>query len=46
MRSRDLKDPAMVLDQMRAALGNSPDFDLVYEGTHFHLEYQPTYRGA
>lgn len=34
-----------VASALREALGNNPDFDVVVEATHIHLEYQPKYRG-
>ena len=30
-----------VADELRDALGNSPDYDVVLEADHIHLEYQP-----
>ena len=41
LRSRFFSDPEMILGLCREALGNNPDLDMIYEGNHFHLEYQP-----
>jgi len=30
--------------QLRDALGNNPDYDIVLEATHIHIEYQPKRR--
>lgn len=34
-----------VADELRDALGNSPDYDVVLESDHIHLEYQPKRQG-
>ena len=31
---------------LRLALGNSPDYDVILESTHIHIEYQPKLRGS
>ena len=41
IRSRWFDEPQAVLDTCLLALGNSPDFDMILESDHFHLEYQP-----
>lgn len=33
-----------VADELRDALGNSPDYDVVVESDHIHFEYQPKSR--
>jgi len=43
-RSRDLPDKTKFLIDCKEALGNSPDFDLILESDHYHLEYQPKRR--
>lgn len=35
----------LIAQQIRDALGSSPDYDVVLEDTHIHVEYQPKYRG-
>ena len=46
LRSRNLKpsDWEIVADQLKTALG--PQFDVVLEKDHFHLEFQPKERIA
>ena len=46
LRSRDLKpaDWELVAEEIKIALG--PQFDLVLEPDHFHLEFQPKERIA
>jgi hypothetical protein len=39
LRSRTLKAPSLVASEIRDALG--PDFDVVVESDHIHMEYQP-----
>lgn len=39
------KVPA-VADMLKEALGQNPDFDVVVEKDHIHIEWQPKYRGA
>jgi len=41
LRSRFFSDPEAILALCRGALGHNPDIDMIYEGDHFHLEYQP-----
>lgn len=46
LRSRDIPEPkqAEVLTAMKAYLG--PAFDLILEGDHFHVEYDPQHDGG
>lgn len=49
IRSQWFDDPEVVLEVCQQALGNSSDFDMIFEGKgeaweHFHLEYQPKRR--
>jgi len=44
IRSRWFSNPVEVLQDMKAALGNSKDFDIILESNHYHLEYQPKRR--
>ena len=41
LRSRFFNDPLTILALCKEALGDNPAFDMIYEGDHFHLEYQP-----
>jgi len=46
LRSKWFTHPEQVIALCKEALGNSPDYDMIYEGKgkiyeHFHLEYQP-----
>lgn len=46
LRSKWFEHPEQVLALCKEALGNNPDFDMIYESKgeiyeHFHLEYQP-----
>ena len=48
MRTRYFKDREQVEEvaaEIRTRLGNSPDYDVVVESNHIHMEYQPKYRG-
>jgi hypothetical protein len=45
LRSRFFDDPKLILELCKKALGNNPDLDMIYEGNHFHLEYQPKRKG-
>ena len=45
LRSRFFDDPELILKLCKKALGNNPDLDMIYEGNHFHLEYQPKRQG-
>lgn len=44
-RTRNVPDTAQLLKMVRAAFGNSPDFDVILEVDHLHVEYQPKRRG-
>lgn len=44
LRSRFFNDPEMILALCKEALGNNPDYDMIFETNHFHLEYQPKRR--
>ncbi|MBL4664303.1 MAG: hypothetical protein JKY22_12300 [Flavobacteriaceae bacterium] len=44
LRSWIFNNQGDVLEQCKKALGNSPDFDLILESDHYHLEYQPKRR--
>jgi hypothetical protein len=46
LRTWGFPDAAVVVDQLREALGNNPDYDVVLEKDHIHLEYQPKLRSA
>lgn len=35
-----------VAERLRDALGNNPDYDVVVEATHIHIEHQPKRRTA
>ena len=37
IRSRDMKDPLLVSQGLNNILG--PDFDVIFEGDHTHIEY-------
>ena len=39
----DESEVPAVASALRDALGNSPDFDIVVEKTHIHIEWQPEY---
>jgi len=41
LRSRFFADPEMIAGLCREALGNNPDFEIIVEGNHFHIEHQP-----
>ena len=41
LRSRFFNAPELILGLCKEALGHNPDLDIIYEGNHFHLEYQP-----
>ena len=46
LRSKWFDEPEAVLQTCLMALGNNPDFDMIFEAKgedweHFHLEYQP-----
>ena len=41
LRSRFFSHPEKILALCKEALGNNPDYDMIFEGNHFHLEYQP-----
>ena len=43
-RSRTVPDKTQFLIECKIALGHSPDFDLILESDHYHLEYQPKRR--
>lgn len=47
LRTRDFSDDIKQTAawNLRSALGDNPDFDVVVEEDHIHLEYQPKYRG-
>lgn len=45
IRSRWFTHPQQVLGLCKEALGNSPDYDMILESDHFHLEYQPKRKG-
>lgn len=38
--------PKTVGQNLSDALGNNPDYDVVVEKDHIHLEWQPKYRGG
>lgn len=44
LRSRTFSNPEIILQECKEALGFSPDYDIVLEYNHFHLEYQPKRR--
>ena len=44
LRTRYFSNPESVAQQLREALGNNPDYDVVVEKDHIHLEHQPKYR--
>ena len=44
IRSRTTPDKEFLLKKCKEALGNSPDFDMILESDHYHLEYQPKRR--
>ena len=37
IRSRDMKNPLLVSEGLNNILG--PDFDVIFEGDHIHIEY-------
>lgn len=41
IRTRDLKDPAKSLIPKKIKETLHPDYDIVVEPTHLHIEYQP-----
>ncbi len=45
IRSRWFTHPVQILAMCKEALGSSPDFDIILESDHYHLEYQPKRRG-
>lgn len=46
LRIWGVQDVGWLAMQIRGALGNNPDYDVVVESDHIHLEYQPKYRSA
>ena len=44
IRSRNIPDKEFLLKKCKEALGYSPDFDMILEFDHYHLEYQPKRR--
>jgi len=44
LRSRSFERPEDILGFCKIALGNNPDIDIIYEGNHFHMEWQPKRR--
>ena len=34
-----------LVEQLRFCLGQNPDYDVILEIDHIHIEYQPKYRG-
>lgn len=45
LRSYIFTDKDRVLSDCKIALGHTPDIDMILESDHFHIEYQPKYRG-
>jgi hypothetical protein len=48
LRTRYFDSPATVekvAELIRVSLGNNPDFDVIVEVDHIHIEYQPKRRG-
>lgn len=45
LRSWIFSDANAVLEDCKEALGFNPDIDMILEHDHFHIEYQPKYRG-
>lgn len=41
LRSRFFTHPNQIIKLCMKALGNNPDYEMIFEGNHFHLEYQP-----
>lgn len=39
-------EKAKVFEQLKQALGGNPDYDVILESDHFHIEWQPKYRGG
>jgi hypothetical protein len=39
LRSRELSDPVAVVREIKRRLNG--DYDVLYEGTHIHIEWQP-----
>lgn len=39
-RVSGVQDPVSKVDRLRERLGGK-DYDVIYEGTHIHVEYQP-----
>lgn len=35
-----------LVQKIKAALGRNPDYDVVLEADHIHIEYQPKFRGS
>ena len=47
IRIRDLQlSPEVMADALKQALGNNPDYDVVVEKDHIHLEWQPKWKPA
>lgn len=42
LRTRELSDPADLAFELKARLGK--DFDVIFEGDHIHVEFQPRRR--
>jgi hypothetical protein len=41
LRSRYFENPEQIAVDLRNRLGNNPDYDVVVEKDHIHLEWQP-----
>lgn len=41
LRIRNLTNPEHVVERLKEALGFNPDYDVVLESDHIHLEWQP-----
>lgn len=46
LRTNYFSDPHLVAADLRAALGENPDYDVVVEETHIHFEWQPKFRAG
>lgn len=44
LRTRYFTDVEVAANELRTALGNNPNYDVIVESDHIHLEWQPKRR--